>query len=526
MSSAQVKISQLPAAGPITGTEAVPIVQNGQTVQTTTAAISATPSQFQTFLTLNSEATLPNSRYLSTGLGLGLSDGGALSYYRITLNRASGSLENALTGIIAKDTASSVIARTLQTSGNGLSVTDGNGVSGNPTFSLTGQVLSLANVTGPGLVALPNNGSVVPRILTGTASEIDVANGTGALGNPTIGIADDPILPGTGAVTLPKGTSAQKPGGVAGMVRYNTDAGTFEGYTLSGWNQFALTGGVTSFSAGTTGLTPSVATTGAVSLGGVLNSASGGTGVNNGSYTTTLGGNISTAGAFTTSGAFGVTLTATGLTNITLPASGTLATLAGSETLTNKTISGSANTLSNIGNSSLTNSSVTFNGVTVALGASGTITAAVPNALTVGTGLQLNLGTTFDGSAAKTLSLVTPVAATNGGTGISGYATGDLVYANAATTLARLAIGASSRILTSTGTAPSWTDPSTITIGAATNAVNVGITDDTSTNATMYPVWVTANTGNRPAKVTSTKLSFNPSTGVLTATGGISGGTF
>jgi hypothetical protein len=42
----------------------------------------------------------------------------------------------------------------------------------------------------------------------------------------------------------------------------------------------------------------------------------------------------------------------------------------------------------------------------------------------------------------------------------------------------------------------------------------------------MYPTWVTSNTGNLPQKVTSTKLTFNPSTGVLTATGGISGGTF
>ena len=34
------------------------------------------------------------------------------------------------------------------------------------------------------------------------------------------------------------------------------------------------------------------------------------------------------------------------------------------------------------------------------------------------------------------------------------------------------------------------------------------------------------HTGNLPQKVTSTKLSFVPSTGALTATGGISGGTF
>lgn len=47
----------------------------------------------------------------------------------------------------------------------------------------------------------------------------------------------------------------------------------------------------------------------------------------------------------------------------------------------------------------------------------------------------------------------------------------------------------------------------------------LGITNDTSTNATMYPVWVTANTGNLPIKVSSTKLSFNPSTGLLSSIG-------
>lgn len=60
----------------------------------------------------------------------------------------------------------------------------------------------------------------------------------------------------------------------------------------------------------------------------------------------------------------------------------------------------------------------------------------------------------------------------------------------------------------------------------ATNATNIAITDDTSTNADYYPVWVTTSTGNLPAKVTSTKLKFNPSTGVLTITGGTGGGTF
>jgi hypothetical protein len=60
----------------------------------------------------------------------------------------------------------------------------------------------------------------------------------------------------------------------------------------------------------------------------------------------------------------------------------------------------------------------------------------------------------------------------------------------------------------------------------ATNATNVGITDDTTTAADMYLSWVTSTTGNLPMKVSSTKLKFNPSSGVLTVTGGTGGGNF
>ena len=67
---------------------------------------------------------------------------------------------------------------------------------------------------------------------------------------------------------------------------------------------------------------------------------------------------------------------------------------------------------------------------------------------------------------------------------------------------------------------------SATTATTATNATNVAITDDTSTAADMYLSWVTTSTGNLPLKVSSTKLKFNPSTGVLTATGGVTGGTF
>ena len=73
--------------------------------------------------------------------------------------------------------------------------------------------------------------------------------------------------------------------------------------------------------------------------GTIVSPTYGGTGVNNASRTITLGGNL------TTSGAFNTTLTSTGATNVTLPTTGTLATLAGTETITNKTINLANNTL-------------------------------------------------------------------------------------------------------------------------------------------------------------------------------------
>jgi hypothetical protein len=57
------------------------------------------------------------------------------------------------------------------------------------------------------------------------------------------------------------------------------------------------------------------------------------------------------------------------------------------------------------------------------------------------------------------------------------------------------------------------------TATTATNAINTAITNDVATASSVYPTWVTANTGNLPQTVSSTKLSFVPSTGILTATG-------
>lgn len=250
--SAQVTITQLPAAGAITGTEAVPIVQNGQTVQTTTAALAGSPIQTQTFLTKNQEPTLANSRALSSGTGVGLVDGGAQSTLQVTLNGVSGSLETSSDGIIAKS-GGSVTGRTLSTSGSGLSVTNGNGVSGNPTFQLTGVAASVAGLSGTGMLALTGGGTTVSgRDLTGTANQIDITNGNGASGAPTFAIANNAVFPGTESVQVPAGTTAQRPAvPVNGDIRYNTDTSRFEIYAGSSWTTIGAGDGTVTSVSGT-----------------------------------------------------------------------------------------------------------------------------------------------------------------------------------------------------------------------------------------------------------------------------------
>ena len=60
-----------------------------------------------------------------------------------------------------------------------------------------------------------------------------------------------------------------------------------------------------------------------------------------------------------------------------------------------------------ISNAQLANSSITVNGTAISLGGSATITAAAPNALTIGTGLT---GTSYNGSSAVTVAIDSTVA--------------------------------------------------------------------------------------------------------------------
>jgi len=95
---------------------------------------------------------------------------------------------------------------------------------------------------GNGLMVKEADNFYVTRQIVAVGAETSVVNGTGVSGNPTVGIADNPVIPGTEGMTLPNGTTAQRPGTPQTFeMRGNTTTSGVEFYDGSAWTD--LSGG-------------------------------------------------------------------------------------------------------------------------------------------------------------------------------------------------------------------------------------------------------------------------------------------
>jgi hypothetical protein len=104
----------------------------------------------------------------------------------------------------------------------------------------------------------------------------------------------------------------------------------------------------------------------------------------------------------------------------------------------------------------------------------------------------------------------TVIGAQYGGTGSANLTAENVILGNGASAVKVVAPGTANNVLTSNGT--TW-------VSQAPSGGGIGITDDNSTNATRYILFDDVTSGNVSSVfVSSTKLTYNPSTGNLVAT--------
>jgi len=298
----------------------------------------------------------------------------------------------------------------------------------------------------------------------------------------------------------------------------------------------ALSGNfVSTFSAGTTGLTPNTNTAGAVTLGGTLAVANGGTGVTSSSGANSVvlrdaNANITVNCLFegySTVAASGTTivLTAASAQNYQITGSGgQVIRLPNATTLPNGALftfnnnqSSGAITVQN--NSSTTVATINSGGyVTVVL---------LDNTLAAGswdrhdqTPSNVSWSTNtldYPGSITSATWNGSTVAINRGGTNGTATPTAGAVAYGTGTAYGFTAAGSSGQVLQSNGSsAPTWATPS----------ASITVTDDTSTITARYLLFTSATTGSISTEyVSSTNLQYVPSTGVLTALGFAGAGT-
>ncbi len=295
-----VKISELPSAGVLTGSEIGPWVQSGATVKVTanqvqtfshigtqpldsdlTAIAALTTTTTGRDLLTSADAAAIRAKAGAAVLG---ANGDITSLTGLTTpltiaqggigaaTLPTGALKGAGTGAITQASAADL---SNGTTGSGAVCLATNCALAAETFSTSASVTAGTNAQGQGTLTSDYN-----VITTAAANPSGVTLPTGTAGRRIVivnkGANAIAVFPATGGTVdaLSANTSISVP--VAGVMIFNASS-TTQWYSTNNLT-FSSGEAVTSFSAGSTGLTPSTATTGAVTLSGTLGTANGGTG--------------------------------------------------------------------------------------------------------------------------------------------------------------------------------------------------------------------------------------------------------
>lgn len=138
-------------------------------------------------------------------------------------------------GLLTQTAADTFTGRTITGTASQITVTNGNGVSGNPTLALDlvaldarwqgldATLTALAAYNTNGLVTQTAADTFTGRTITGTASQITVTDGNGVSANPTLSLPDSIVVGSAGG-----GTAAETIRGEGSVnitvARYSTDA--------------------------------------------------------------------------------------------------------------------------------------------------------------------------------------------------------------------------------------------------------------------------------------------------------------
>jgi hypothetical protein len=179
---------------------------------------------------LYNEIDFFNNRLINVATPVNSTDGANKSYIDTLFTAQLQNLSSlATTGLVTRIAANTFETRTL-TVGDGLSILYGNGVTGNPSISLSTPLRDIAIFAGQGFLAKKSDGSVNSRVFS-VGTGLNINFGDGVSGNPNIYLAD--TLFGIASITS----------GTGFYVRTSSTGGTCALRTISVGNGLSIING-------------------------------------------------------------------------------------------------------------------------------------------------------------------------------------------------------------------------------------------------------------------------------------------